>query len=782
MSSPSDAVYQKNLDMYLSVREKNFVAGESLKTKLRTLSYTQSRLLRSYCRLSDVSIQEIDNFLETLPNISIRFAAAELLDDYVGLEGATGKGYLQLLERTGNQNHIVLQTSRVIAHQKAISAEILIDIVEAIITLPPSGQWVLEGIVKNTQPQENTLKTIINELDQLSIPQQWVLEKLVNDGRHAPSVSQKTITSIKNLSSSNTYNVSGILENKLLPPEQTLQWLDGFFLLPLRQQESKLKKFDETAKEQLLSLYKAGAPELIHEINRLHDVTDSFGREIGNRRLSWLGDEQLGKIFARLHPDVQRQYDQEFKEAVTQKSAATLTTILHKATLESQKKLASELTTGNLYILISQGSRIYTSAFRELLVPLLFHRIEQFYGDNFLFFLQQTDPNNHYSASVITHLARKGQLSLFMPEEASSQQALIQLVAESAFASRSSLLEFSASFTNLFRHIDVKSRNSFTELMLDELDGNDAIKANLIQMILEHYLATFTLGEDEKKFLQEKLATRNKIEIDHFSQTPFKEWLSDNKLGALSVFHSDDDGYGSFVSNNIELLENGYQPSFSTNFNPKNTSQSTRERVQTILDIIREKPYFGMNQLFNLSTKSPIVIDWKKHINGTLITHSTTMYHGQEQQRLLLQIFLDHGFEMYCQRGHSYWLRRQLQLPLTKLLENKATQVTIQEKERFISLGSCGSIGAYFKLGEIFEGNVSVLATVGTGTTTINNTYNRILFELAAGPSPPKTWNAVNDVTAQIFDQRYGDDYLLPDSLPALLQKLMYTKNFHGTH
>lgn len=782
MSSTEDAVFQKTLNLYLSTREKSFVAEEPLKTKLRSLSYTQSRLLRSYCQLPEVSSHEIDVFLERLPTADIKFAAAELLDDYIGLNGASGKGYLQLLERAANQSHVVLQTSRFIARQKTISSDRFMEAVEEIISLPPSGQWVLEGIVKTRQLPADMLKIIIDELLELSVPQQWTLEKLVSDRRFALSLSQETISSFKDLSSSDTFNVRAIFENRLLSPEETMQWLDNYFLLPLRDQENRFKKFDDTTKEQLLSLYETGAPELIHEINRLHDVTDSFGREIGNRRLRWLGDGQLTKIFARLHPVVQNQYKQDFNEALSRKNMAKLTEILHKATHESQKQLAAELTGGNLFILISEGSRVYTSAFRELLVPLLQKRVEQFYGNNFLLFLQQTDPRNRYSAPVITHLARRGQLSLFMPREPARQQALIQLVADSAFASRHSLLEFSASFTNLFLNIDRQSRSHFIDLMLFNLDGEDVIKAELIQMILEHYLAIFTLDEDEKKVLREKLATRKKIEADQFSQTPFNEWLADDTLSALSVFHSDDDGYGSFVSNNIQLLENGYQPSFSTIFNYESTPQSSREKVQNILQVIKEKPYFGMNQLFNLSSKSPIVIEWKKRINGKQISHSTTIYHGQEQQRFLLKIFLDRGFEMYCQRGHSYWLRRQLQIPLTKLMENKEYKTALLGKERFISLGSCGSIGAYFKLGEIFAGNVTLLATVGTGTTAINNEYNRILFELAAGPSPPQTWNAVDRATAHIFDQRYGEDYILPDSLPALLQKLMHTKNYNGTH
>jgi hypothetical protein len=69
------------------------------------------------------------------------------------------------------------------------------------------------------------------------------------------------------------------------------------------------------------------------------------------------------------------------------------------------------------------------------------------------------------------------------------------------------------------------------------------------------------------------------------------------------------------------------------------------------------------------------------------------------------------------------------------------------------------------------------------GSVTINNLYNRKLFELVATNPGMTSWEEVAAKTATIFSATAGEEYLQPGSLPALLHKMTYrTATHHGPH
>jgi hypothetical protein len=139
---------------------------------------------------------------------------------------------------------------------------------------------------------------------------------------------------------------------------------------------------------------------------------------------------------------------------------------------------------------------------------------------------------------------------------------------------------------------------------------------------------------------------------------------------------------------------------------------------------------------------------------------------------------------MFAQRGHSYWRRHQLFAPLEKLLATgRITVDKLQAKHRFLSLGSCGGIHAYLELGKLFGNRVDILATVGIGSSRINNEYNRKLLEVIAAAPAIRSWTEVADQMAAIFKTAEDRDYLQPGSLTAILQKTLYrTGQLHGNN
>lgn len=132
---------------------------------------------------------------------------------------------------------------------------------------------------------------------------------------------------------------------------------------------------------------------------------------------------------------------------------------------------------------------------------------------------------------------------------------------------------------------------------------------------------------------------------------------------------------------------------------------------------------------------------------------------------------------MFAQRGHSYWRSEQLIDPIAKLIEEGGVSVEdLEKKQRFMSLGSCGGIRAYSELSSLFDHNVDILATVGTGKAVVNNPYNQFLFEAVATGKNDLSWDDVAEQSSRIFKQGLGEDYLQPGSLPAILHKIMDQK------
>lgn len=132
---------------------------------------------------------------------------------------------------------------------------------------------------------------------------------------------------------------------------------------------------------------------------------------------------------------------------------------------------------------------------------------------------------------------------------------------------------------------------------------------------------------------------------------------------------------------------------------------------------------------------------------------------------------------MFAQRGHSYWRSEQLITPIAKLIEEgEVSRDDLMKKQRFMSLGSCGGIRAYSELSNLFDHNVDILATVGTGKAIVNNPYNQFLFEAVAAGKKGLSWDDVAEQSSRIFKQGLGEDYLQPGSLPAILHKIMDQK------
>ncbi|MBM9536809.1 hypothetical protein [Desulfobulbus alkaliphilus] len=571
---------------------------------------------------------------------------------------------------------------------------------------------------------------------------------------------------IQRLRQDDAWNARSLFMNPSLSGQEAWDWLISYFALPMDMQEAQYARLDDRNKSVLLQGLYDGGEEIIWKINNLHDVTDQYGYEISAGVLNRYTKEQLRALFNRLDPLVINRFGARFEQA----DRAQAVTILREATSAARVQTARNLTTANIYAIMAQGSELYDSSFRNVLVPVLRTRIADRHQGDLLNFVRFTDPENRLVSDFIVSCAQKGRLTAFFPTDSNRQKEILSLVADSAFRDEDSILLFSASLTHLLQVLEPQARSYLIGLMGEKTGTENPVFARLINVILQYYLQSHPdLLQPADRSLISRLAIHHgAINLAAYRVTPFAEWKSNGRLGSVSMFHPDDDGRQSFISNANLLRQSGYRLEPSQQYTPGDWSA---ERERQIRQTIRTA---SLPALFEAMRTQHFAVTFIKTINGITLHHTQFVYTDSANQMEMLRRFIRSGDEMLAQRGHSYWRSEQIIDPLTQLLrENRITEEELRGKQRFLSLGSCGGVKAYTKLTRLFEGSVDLLATIGTGVARINDPYNKALFEIVVNNPPTISWQNVAQQTAFIFQGGHGQDYLQPGSLTAILHKLL---------
>ena len=312
--------------------------------------------------------------------------------------------------------------------------------------------------------------------------------------------------------------------------------------------------------------------------------------------------------------------------------------------------------------------------------------------------------------------------------------------------------------------------------MVMEADKGTCTFSTLITVILQYYLQEYPelLGRQDRVLITQAIIRYGAVDLSRYLVTPFAQWKADSRLGSISVFHPDDDGRKSFISNGRTLLKNGYRIILSEQYTPTSLSPAMRQQIDSLISSARNNPARGLPALFAAMHQKQFSVAFVKQIKKITISHSLYVYVGEKEQQQLLKQFLQGGDEMFAQRGHSYWRSEQITEPLEKLKREKIiSDQDLTNKQRFMSLGSCGGVKAYTRLSKMFLGHVDILATIGTGLAIINDPYNRSFFEIVAKNPSSITWKDMSDKSAFIFAGGRGADYLQPGSLTAILHKIL---------
>jgi hypothetical protein len=764
-SAPSNSVsVQQTLGLYQKIPGLTSQQIEWGKTAIPRLHYNAQRILRKVCglpgvnfdyarqvierlgeerfsyeqvltyeALADIGTMDIQSGLSALGTVKeLSFEAGRSFRSFVGIQGVSTKqalGVISLFNTMDNANNRAAQAFFKI---NGMRVDIALKGLPAIMRLRNNQAKAAEAYAKTASM---TTEIMLDGLE--------LLAKLYQD---------------------DAWNARCLFINKSITANEAWNWLVGYFALPTNIQEAQYDKLDNRQKTILLQALYDGGSEVLWKINNLHAVTDQNGYELSDATLNGWSMQQIQAKFNELQPSVRARFG-----GVAGASKAQAIATLKQATSAARVQTARDLTLANAYAVMAQGSELYDSSFRDIMVPVLLARINSRNQGDLLSFLRSIDPDNLLVSDFISSCAQKGKLTAFFPTDSEKQKAILSLVADSAFHNEDSILLFSATLSHLLKALSPPARTHLITLMAQNSEDENAVFSKLINVILQYYLQTYPelLGAEDRVLISRMIVRHGAVNLEQYQLTPFAEWKQDGRLGSVSMYHPDDDGRQSFVSNANMLLSSGYRLVVSEQYSIPPMTPAFRAETQRWIGS-------GLVSLFQAMRNRHFAIAFIKQINGIQIVHTQFVYSDMDNQMEMLRRFIHIKDEMLAQRGHSYWRSEQIIEPLTKLIEeNKVNQFNLRDKQRFLSLGSCGGVKVYTSLTRLFASSVDILATIGTGLAMINDPYNKMFFEIIAGNSSSITWKQVAQQSASIFRGERGQDYLLPGSLTAILHKIL---------
>ena len=755
------------------VTNKQIEKGRKL---IADLDYFNMRVFRALCKLSNVTADDVLNILPELSGKEITFYHLDFFELFCSLEGLSWEKGLIGLEKIEALDFTEVAVLTSLVKVPSITPDQVLAGIQQIKNLHNPGRWAAKSFFEISGQSPDKINQGLEQIMLLTHEQCWAAETSNKIAGITVDDALKNMMAIRFVPLPEIWNIRALFGLPDMTGPDALNWLETYFVKPQEEKNELYLSLTSTQKTTLLSVFYEASEKSIIEINNLHSITDINEREIPSAELASYSFEQLKSLFDRLDPKIVASYSPKFTVFSEQGDTTGTIKILRDATGAARVLAAKQRTNANLYILLSRVTILYDSSFRNILLPVLQKHIATDYGGSLLKFLQEIDPGSYHVARFISSMGQKGKLSVFFPKDPEEQVAILNLVADSAFRDENSLIFFAAGFSKPLDIVHPSARHSLLKRMITLANDKNAIFAQQIRIILQYYLEDQpgSLEDDTKAEIKDILATYGTVDLVAYAKTPFAEWIEDGELSALSVFNSDDDGRLSFFANCRHLLSNGYHPVPTKAFLLEEEDYGQDSRVAGLLVSVAKKEPESLRNLFIFLKDNPVVIDFVKTVHSLKISHSLAIYRDKETEKKLLEQYINGGHEMFAHRGHSYWLDDHLLIPMRELVKDEQIKrEKFTDKQRFLSIGSCGAINAYSELTGIFCNRVDMLGSMGTGMTNVNNLYNLFLFEtIAAGPVE-MNWREVDRRSLFIFPGESGRSYLRPGSLPAVLYKII---------
>jgi len=771
-----DASWRKTVEAFIRIPCMNCEQVDYGKEIIRGLDYNSQRIFRKMSLMKGANFQLSQRTWDDLIRLHLSYEQMLTFEDWADLRGTTMELAIQALPEIKSLNYEAGKSFRAYLALEGIKPHFALKTIPLLTRLEDANNRAVQGLFAvGDMDAEEALDGLVI-LGRLSSKQAWASEALARVKDMNRESMLDALPLIQQLRDDDAWNARTLYKQKTMSRIAAWNWLVSYFATPPPVQEAQFYRQDEEGRKDLLRAFYDGGEELIWKINNLHAVTDRFGFEISEAQLQRMSKKELYGRFQQLSQQTQYTYGKRFYPAYRAGRRGEMTSLLRQATSADRRQVARDLTSANIYALLAQGSELYDSSFRDILVPILKKRIKENHQDNLLNFLKAIDPDNLLVSNFIVSLAQKGKLTTFFPDDSEEQKQILELVAASAFKDEDTILLFSATFKHLLTVLESDSRSFLIHKMVMEADKGSCTFSTLITVILQYYLQEHPelLGTRDRVLITRAIIRYGAVDLSRYLVTPFAEWKTDGRLGSISVFHPDDDGRKSFISNGRTLLKNGYRITLAEQYSLAFLNPAMRQQTAALIAGAGKNPGNGLPRLFSAMQRKQFSVAFVKQINGITIRHSVYVYVGEKQQQQLLKRFLQGGDEMFAQRGHSYWRSEQITDPLVELKrERQITDQDLTSKQRFMSLGSCGGVKAYTRLTKMFLGHIDILATIGTGMAIINDPYNKNFFEVVAENPSSITWKDMADKSAFIFAGGRGGDYLQPGSLTAILHKIL---------
>ena len=740
------------------------------------LNYNAQRAFRKICLLPGINFAESKKSWLVLLETPLSFEQVLAFEEWSDLDGVDTPLALKALPEIATLNYEAGRAFRSYLLLPGISPKYSLETIPLLNGLKDANNRAVQGFMSihdmNAMKALDGMITLARLVDHQA--------RAADSFARIPDMNTETMLDtlplLRQLRQDDAWNAHNLFKQKGMTRIDGWLWIIRYFALPPLVQEAQYYRQDDEHKKALLRAFYSGGEELIWKINNLHAITDRFGFEISQAQLRRLTKKQLYARFKKLSNQTKFIYGKKFYPAWRANNKRAMIGILRKATAADRRQTARDLSSANIYALLSQGSELYDSSFRDILVPILNKRIATNHNGDLLAFIRAIDPDNMLVSSFIVSLAQKGKLTTFFPDDEGSQKQILNLVAASAFSNEDSILLFSATFIHLLKVLQPEARTYLIDKMSQEADKNASTFSRLISVILQYYMQEYPelLSTRDRMLITRLIIRRGAIDLSKYQQAPFAQWKEDGRLASVSVFHPDDDGRKSFYSNVRTLQRSGYQLNLSRQYTLAPLNNSKIKEITRLISDARKNPEKGLPRLFSAMGRKHFAVELSKQVGGLTIRHAQYVYTDEKNQQLLLARFLKGGDEMFAQRGHSYWRSEQITEPLIKSIrEQTITTADIDAKQRFLSLGSCGGVKAYTRLARLFRGKIDILATIGTGMAIINDPYNKNFFEVIAKNPDSATWKTIAEQSEFIFKGGRGQDYLQPGSLTAILHKII---------
>ena len=743
---------------------------------IKGLNYNSGRIFKRFCLLPGTSFALFQRCWQNLLALNPTFEQVRCFEEWtknLDVSANLALNGLSTICRLDFQNG---KSFRLFSALEGVSPEFSLSIIPLLLGIDERGHRALNPLLRISDISATASLRVLRILPLLKGRQTLALQKFGSIKDMNENTVLDALSIISGLTRNDAWFGASLFDSPGMDRERAMFYLTSYFAVSLKEKEEFYSGLAREDKNLLLESFYQGAEEVIWQINNLHSITDRFGYEISRRELQSSSLDALRRRFNLLSSQTSVQFAKPFNVAAAAGNKSELITILKQATAIERRYTAETLSSAAIYCLMTRGGELYDSSFRDILTPIIQKRLKTSFKDNLLNFLAHIDPANRYISDFIISLAQKGKLTALLPQNSGVQQQILALTIDSAFNSEDSFILFSATFMRLLEVLHPDAKTFLLKTIINKAISQKKTKLKLIIALLQYYQCEYgeLLSSRDKEMITSFLAGQEIINLDGYRRTPFREWKADNKLASLSVFHPDDDGRDSFLSNAATLIAGGYRPGFSPSFTLSSHSTPETSEISRLIRNSASGSPEHLRRLFDAMHRLNFAVDFTISLNAVTISHAVYIYQNPEQQQLLLTRFLKSDTEMFAQRGHSYWRAEQLIDPLQKLIDSKeGIHSLLTKRQRFLSLGSCGGVKSYSKLNRLFLGQVDILATIGTGLASINDPYNKNLFEIIATNPPSLSWKEVADLSSHIFSNGRGSDYLNPGTLVAILHRLL---------